>query len=92
MKKYSGWRGINEDVMYLVRAILNSESPSIADSYPDLSKQELRSLFCAALATNIVTSEIAGNMEFQYENGEMDRKSEKSLMLSAPSIAKITQK
>lgn len=67
MKKYNGWNGTNDEILWLVKAILNR---NITGNYPELNERELKSLFCAALASNIVTSEIREGMAFQFENGE----------------------
>jgi len=79
MKKYSGWGGTNDEINYLVKAILQSGDPSIADSFPELKERELKSLFCAALASNIVTNELAGQMQFHFENGEDGSENRKKL-------------
>ena len=66
MKKYNQWDGTQAEVLYIAQFIQDS----LAESFPELNKRELKSLFCASFASNLVTSEIREQMIFQFENGE----------------------
>jgi hypothetical protein len=65
MKKYSGWNGTDKEIIYILREYTRG----IMEEYSDLTERESKSLLCAALASNMVQCEIAGQAEFQYENG-----------------------
>ena len=70
MKTYSGWSGTKDEITFIVESILFDDDNGISQSFPELKARELKSLFCAALASNIVVNEIRDSMIFQFENGE----------------------